>query len=51
MTDYQDRVDQLRRTPVTGAMVVWLSSLMLGGPFAVAWLRDDGTGNQPYRTG
>ena len=51
MTDHQERVDQLRRTPVTGAMVVWLSSLMLGGPFAVPWLRDDGTGNQPYPTG
>ena len=51
MTDYQDRVDQLRRTPVSGAMVVWLSSLMLGGPFAVAWLLDDGNGNQPFPKG
>lgn len=51
MTDYQDRADQLRRTPVTGAMVVWLASLMLGGPFAVPWLRDDGSGNQPFPKG
>ena len=51
MTGYQDRVAQLRRTPVTGAMVLWLSSLMLGGPFAVPWMLDDGSGNQPFPKG
>jgi hypothetical protein len=43
--------DRLRRFPATGAMAVCFSSLLLGAPFAVAWLLDDGGGNQPFPRG
>ena len=39
------------RVPVTGPMVVFFGSLILGGPFGVAWALDDGSGNQPFPKG